>query len=193
MEFASPFPQSGVGQFMGTGGFMNPDGIVLLFGLKEGMSVADFGSGSGYFTILMGKMVGETGKVTALDIMETALDSVRVKAKASGLENIQTVRANLEVLGSSGLAGESQDAVLLANILFQSPKKEAIIKEAVRTLKRGGLMIIIDWKKSGGGFGPPDDLRTDPNQMKNMAVAEGVTFESSIDTGTFHYGMIFRK
>lgn len=186
-------PQSGVGQFMGTGGFMVPDQIVRLFGLQEGMHVADFGSGSGYFTILMGKIVGQTGKVTALDIMETSLDSVRVKAKAAGLENVETIRANLEVLGSSGLAGDSQDAVLLANILFQSPKKEAIIKEAVRILKRDGLLIIIDWKKSSGGFGPPDDLRTDHELMKNMATFEGVSYQSDIDAGTFHYGMIFKK
>ena len=178
---------------MGTGGFMNPDEIVLSFGLKDGMKVADFGSGAGYFTILMGKIVGESGKVTALDIMETALDSVRVKAKGAGLENIETVRANLEVLGSSGLASESQDAALLANILFQSPKKEAIIREATRVLKKEGMLIIIDWKKGSAGFGPPEDLRTDEDTMKNMAGAEGLSLTSSINAGTFHYGMIFKK
>ena len=190
---------------MGTGGFMNPDSIVLEFGLREGMMIADFGSGAGYFTILMAKIVGQTGKVTGLDIMETALDSVRVKAKAAGLENIETVRANLEVLGSSGLAGESQDAVLLANILFQSPKKEAILKEAARVLKKDGTLIIIDWKKGAGGLGegsraqpgisvgPPDELRTEQEQMQNMAVAEGMTWQSNIDAGSFHYGIIFKK
>jgi len=184
---------SGLGKFQGTGGFLNPDKIAFEFGLREGMNAADFGSGAGYFTILMGKMVGKTGKVTALDVQESALDSVRAKAKAANIESIETVRANLEVLGSSGLADESQDVVLSANILFQSNQKELIIREGVRVLKKSGLFIIIDWHKGTSGFGPPDNLRTDKEKMKSIATGEGLVFSRDIDAGTFHYGMMFRK
>lgn len=186
-------PQSGLGKFQGTGGFLNPDKIALEFGLKEGMNAADFGCGAGYFTVLMAKFVGETGKVTALDVQESPLDSVMVKAKAAGIENVQTVRSNLEVLGSSKLRDESQDIVLLANILFQSVKKELIIREAVRVTKKNGMLIIIDWEKGGNGFGPPDYLRLDEESMKSVAVGEGLIFERNIDAGAFHYGLIFRK
>src|SRR3989338_1534227 len=102
---------SGLGSHLGTGGFMNPEKIAAEFGIKEGMMIADFGSGAGYFTILLGQRVGTSGKVSALDIQESALDNVRVKARAIGLENVETIRANLEVLGSSGLADNSQDIV----------------------------------------------------------------------------------
>ena len=108
----------------GSGGFMDPERIAAGFGLTEGMRVADFGSGAGYFTIIMAKMVGDNGLVTAVDLMNFALETLRTKAKVEGLGNIQTVRSNLEVLGSSGLANDSQDVVLLANILFQIPYRE---------------------------------------------------------------------
>src|SRR3990167_7199549 len=114
---------------LSTGGFLNPDSIVNEFGVREGMNIADFGSGAGYFPILMAERAGKEGRVYALDIMESALDSVREKAKAAGLENIEMIRTNLEVVGSSGLADQSQDIVLLANILFQSDKKSDIVKE----------------------------------------------------------------
>ena len=186
-------PQSGVGTFQGTGGFLNPDKIVVEFGLKGGMSVADFGCGAGYFTILMGKLVGETGKVAALDVQESALDSVKAKAKAVGIENVQAIRADLEVSGSSSLGDESQDLVLFANILFQSNKKEFIIREGARVLKKGGLFVLIDWEKGTNGFGPPDELRTDKDKMTSLVTAEGLTYEKNIDAGSFHYGMIFKK
>src|SRR3989344_2888945 len=136
----------------GTGGFMQPERIVGEFGIREGMSVADFGSGAGYFTIILGQKVGENGKVYALDVQETALDNVRVKARAADVKNVETIRTDLEVAGSSGLPDNSQDAVLLANILFQSDKKSDIIREAVRVLKNGGRIILIDWKPGTGGF-----------------------------------------
>ena len=177
----------------GTGGFMNPDKIVSGFGIKEGMMIADFGSGAGYFAILSAEKVGKNGKVYALDIMESALDSVRAKARAAGLENVEIIRTNLEVVGSSGLADQSQDVVLVANILFQSEKKSEIIREARRVLKDSGLLVIIDWKKDAGGFGPPDNLRTEEAAMRSLAVGGGLVFERNFDAGQFHFGMVFRK
>ena len=200
-------PITSTGNHLGTGGFMNPDLIVNEFDLKPGMSGADFGSGAGYFTIIIGERVGKEGRVYALDIMESALDSVREKAKAVGLENVEMIQTNLEVLGSSGLADQSQDVVLLANILFQSEKKSEIIKEAKRTLKDSGSLIVIDWKKGAGvmpngppagragsqGFGPPDSLRTDETAMHSLIAGEGLVFERDFNAGQFHFGMIFRK
>lgn len=177
---------------------MNPDKIAGEFGIIPGMMIADFGSGAGYFTILMGRKVGENGKIYALDIQESALDNVRVKAKSAGLDNIEMIRANLEVFGGSGLKDNSQDIVLLANILFQSDKKREIIKEAVRVLKQGGSLVVIDWKRSAGlsgqgGFGPPDNLRTDDVAMRSLVMGEGLLLEKEIDAGQFHYGLKFKK
>jgi len=186
-------PIISTGNHLGTGGFLNPDLIINEFGLREGMSVADFGSGAGYFTILVAERVGKEGRVYALDIMESALDSVRAKARAAGLENVEIIRTNLEVVGSSGLADQSQDVVLVANILFQSEKKSEIIREARRVLKDSGLLVIIDWKKDAGGFGPPDNLRTEEAAMRSLAVGGGLVFERNFDAGQFHFGMVFRK
>jgi len=181
-------------QVPGSGGFMDPERIAAGFGLAEGMHVADFGSGSGYFTILMAKKVGESGIVTAVDVLESALDTLRAKAANEGLGNIKTVRANLEVLGSSGLSDNSQDSVLIANVLFQSTGKASIIEEARRIIKPGGSLIVIDWRKGTGGLGPPDDLRTDKEEMKQLvSYSNGWQFGQDIDAGAFHYGLIFRK
>lgn len=177
----------------GTGGFMNPDKVVDSFGIQQGTKIADFGCGAGYFTISLGQRTGESGRVYALDVVESALDSVRAKARVNGLNNIEAVRANLEVLGGSGLANESQDVVLLANILFQSNKKEDILSEGKRILKSGGKLIIIDWKKRGGGFGPPDDLRLDQSKIEEIVKEKSFIYEYPIDAGQFHFGIIFRK
>lgn len=193
MNQSGVVPMSSMEKTAGTGGFLDPESIVNRFGVGEGMTIADFGCGAGYFTILLAGKVGPEGKVYALDVQENALDSVRSKAKNSGIANIETIRADLEVLGSSGLTDASQDIVLLANILFQSVKREDIFKEAGRVIKKGGKLILIDWKKGTGGFGPPDDVRLDAEEIRKTAGNQGFEFEDKLEAGTFHFGLIFRK
>lgn len=175
-------------------GFLNPEKIIGDFGILPGMRIADFGCGAGHIGILTAEKVGKDGLVTAFDIMEDKLDSFRARAKASGLENVDTKRANLEVAGSTGLVDGSQDMVILANILFQSNKKADIIREAKRVLKPGGSVVLIEWKKqTGGGFGPPDALRSRPEDMQAIFQNEGFTMHRAFDAGQFHYGLIFVK
>lgn len=178
---------------VGTGGFLDPEKIVDKFGITEGMQIADFGCGAGYFTILMAQKTGPKGKVYALDIQETALDNVRAKARVNNINNIETVRTNLEILGSSSLESGSQDSVMLHNVLFQSKKKLEIFREANRILKPGGKIIVVEWAKGAGGFGPPDDLRLDASEIKNIAAKESLFLESGLETGQFHFGLIFSK
>jgi len=176
----------------GTGGFIDPGSIVGGFGVQQGMKIADFGAGSGYFTILLGQLVGEGGVVVALDVLDSALDTIRSKTELNGLNNIRTVRADLEVLGSTELSDESQDIVLMANILFQSQKKEEISREAHRILVPNGKLFVIDWKKGAGG-GPPDNLRLLPGDMQRVIEEAGFNLESSFDAGYYHYGLKFIK
>lgn len=176
-----------------TDNFLNPEAVVGEFGVQPGMQVADFGSGAGHIAILIAQRIGENGKLVALDILEDKLDAVRVKAKAAGLNNVETVRANLEVIGSTGLPDDSQDLVVLVNILFQSQKKSEIFKEAKRVLKPAGRLVLVEWKKAAGGFGPPDELRIDEAAMQSLLTAEGLAFEHNFSAGQYHYGLSFKK
>ncbi len=174
----------------GTGGFLNPEKVMEEFGIKEGMKIADFGCGAGYFAILMAKAVGENGRIYALDVLKTALESVRSRAKTEGLLNIETIWCNLEVLNGSKLKNESVDLVLLANILFQSPKKADIIKDAKGVLGSGKRMIIIDWQENQP-MGPPKELIVSRRLIRDIVEKEGFKFEKEFSAGSHHWGMIF--
>jgi ubiquinone/menaquinone biosynthesis C-methylase UbiE len=177
---------------LGTGGFLNPEETLKQLNIAKGMQVVDFGCGAGYFVIPMAKMVSEQGKVYALDVLDSALESMRSKAKIEGLFNIVAKRCNLEVINSSGLENNSMDLVLLSNILFQSDNKSGIMKEAVRVLKKGGELAIIDWR-ANQSLGPSRELIVPVENIKKMVEENGLIFKNDILVDKYHWGMIFAK
>lgn len=177
----------------GSENFINPAALTESFGLREGMKIADFGAGSGYFTLCLAAKVGEKGQITALDILESALEVIRSQAAARSLKNIQTVRKDLEAPGGSGLPDNSQDFVLLANILFQSAQKMDMVKEAKRILVSGGQLAVIDWKETAVGLGPPVKMRIKEEELKKQITDLGLEFKKELAVGQFHFGMMFSK
>ncbi len=175
------------------GSFLDAHSIVSSLGISSGQQVADLGCGSGYFTIELSKAVGDAGVVTAVDVMQEALEAVHAKAEATGLKNVRLVRADLEVPGGTKIPDGSQDWVLLKTVLFQSQKKEAMIAEAARMTKTGGRVVVIEWKKGAGGFGPPDNLRSDEAAVEQMTQAAGLNTERPVSTDASHFGFVFMK
>ncbi|MBX4211738.1 MAG: methyltransferase domain-containing protein [Candidatus Yanofskybacteria bacterium] len=131
--------------------------------------------------------------LVTLDVQEEPLEATRARAKAANLSNVEFVRANLEVPGSSSLADNSQDIVLVANILFQSPKKSEIVHEAKRVLKDNGQLVMVEWKKGTKGLGPPDEMRLDEETTKQLVIHEGLTVQKEMPAGQFHFALISKK
>lgn len=173
-------------------GFLDVQRITAELQIAEGMHVGDFGAGSGFFTAEAAKRVGADGRVYAVDVQTGPLEAITSRAEAMGLNNIVPVRADLEVLGGTNIPADSLDVVLLANVLFQSQKKEAIVAEAFRTLKPGGRLLVIDWKKGAGGA-VPDAMRTDEGTMKSIATSCGFRPERDIPAGQFFFGQLYLK
>ncbi|MEK7119924.1 MAG: class I SAM-dependent methyltransferase [Patescibacteria group bacterium] len=174
-------------------GFINPLKLLPMFELSEGMQVADFGSGTGYFAILTAKKIGSSGRVVAIDVQESSLEAVRSRARLENIFNLQTVRANLEVPLSTRLSDASQDRVYIHNVLFQSDKKDEVLQEAFRVLKSEGKTILIDWL--------PEKYPSDRSQVqlfskieaKNLLEKTGFKMEKDFVAGAYHYGLIAKK
>jgi ubiquinone/menaquinone biosynthesis C-methylase UbiE len=174
--------------------FLNPKEIIEKVGLIEGMKVADFGCGNlGYFIIPAAKAVGKTGTAYAVDILKTALESVRSRAKLDGLTNLETVWANLEDPASIQIPANSLDVIFLKNVLFQNKKHKEIMSGAVKFLKKGGKLLIVDWKKIGIPFGPPVDIRVDKENIKAAAYAMNLKLVEETEFGEYFWGLVYQK
>lgn len=162
--------------------------------IKPGNIVADLGAGgAAYFTMQAARLVGQNGLVYAVDVVKTVLSGIESKAQMAGLYNIKTIWSNLEILGAAKIPETSVDFAFLINILFQTKKKNEVINEAIRLLKPGGSLLIVDWNDSALSFAPPAQLRVNPEEIIRHAEKMSLTLKKSFDAGNHHFGLIFVK
>jgi len=177
-------------------GFLNPDKLIKEINLKPGMSVADFGCGSGEIALTAARQVGPQGQVIAIDILPFALQVLKRRSQEQGLGHIQTKQADLEQKNASQIENEAMDVVFLINILFQSKKKQAILEEAKRVLRSRGRLIIVDWLLEKKTFGPKAKYRLEPDKLKTQVKKMGFRFNRSLSPnalGSYHFGLVFEK
>lgn len=172
--------------------FLNPGELLSRLDIPLGSEVADFGCGAGFFTIALARLVGEHGTVHAIDVRQEPLEALTGRAKLEGIYAIQTHRADLESLNGSGLAGDSQDLVLMANILFQVRDRAAVVREAHRVLKSGGRLVAIEWQAEAPlarSFAAPATQA----DVQTLAAASGFTQDHTLEAGSHHFAIVFRK
>lgn len=172
---------------------INPKHILIKLGLKQGMCLADFGAGAGHFALPAAKIVGDRGKVYAIDILKSELADIRSKASMSGLYNMDLVWADLEVPGSSKIKDGSCDFVVMANILYQSKKDDEVLKEASRVVKKEGMVVVIEWIKGNVPIGPPVESRISKEELIEIAKSAGLEVSGDFDAGSYHYVVTFKK
>lgn len=107
-----------------------------------GREVADLGAGEGTLAVLLARFAR---KVVAVDQSPRMLDRLQEAAEAQGVaDKIELVTGDLEALP---LPDESMDAVFLSQTLHHAAQPAAAIGEAVRILRKGGHLVVLDLVK----------------------------------------------
>lgn len=120
----------------------NPERILGGY-IESGQTVLDLGCGSGTFTIAMAKMVGETGRVIAVDLQDKMLRILRKKAAKEGLESrIITHNCEPDRIGIS--ISNKVDFALAFYMVHEVPDKEAFLGEIASFLKPKGRLLIVE-------------------------------------------------
>lgn len=172
--------------------FIKPQNVVAQMGLKIGQTVADFGSGSGFFAIGAAQMVGNTGTVLAVDVQQPKLKATLSAANQQGFKNVQIVLADLD-LPITEIPDTSCDAVIMASVLHEVKNRETLLKNAYKVLKTGGTLLAVEWKAEHTLFGPPLEKRIAEDQLEQEFAKIGLHKVKSIPADMYHYAVVFSK
>jgi ubiquinone/menaquinone biosynthesis C-methylase UbiE len=174
---------------------LNPEKILKdELGLMPGAYVGDFGcGGAGYFAIQSAKIVGNSGLVYAVDILQPVLKNIESRAKELNLNNIKLMWSNLEKFGACKINNDYLDFGLIINVLFQNKDKKMILKEVSRMIKPLGKLLIVDWKEGRFPLGPRQDDKISSESVVQLASEFGLKLAKKFEAGQYHYGLVFEK
>ena len=173
--------------------FLHPAAAVRAAKIHEGLEVADFGAGSGFFTRAAARAVGPHARVWAVDLSQDMLGHVKSLATAEGLHNVEVVRGDIEREGGSHLPPEEMDFVIATSVLFSAHDKLGLAKEIRRVLKRTGRVLVIDWSSSHGGLGPEEARVVSEKAARKLFEDAGFTYVEAVPCGAYHWGFVMRK
>jgi ubiquinone/menaquinone biosynthesis C-methylase UbiE len=173
--------------------FSDPVKNIEQCGIQAGMEIADFGSGSGHYSLAVAKALVSTGRVYSIDINKDLLTKLKNNASREGAYNVEVIWGDIEKPNGTKLRDQTIDLVIMSNILFQVENKTSVINEAKRILKQSGRVLVVDWSDSFGGIGPaPKDVFKKDVAMSTFEKA-GFHLDREITAGSHHYGFIYKK
>lgn len=172
----------------------NPKDMLRTLGLSSGQSIADIGSGNGYFTFPAAELV-DGAPVYAIDVDEELLAELSSTANARGLTNINNIHGDARNLAD--VLPKSVDVVLIANTFHGVEDKVRFTKQVHQSLHPNGRFIIVNWYDlpkeettvAGTARGPPEELRMSIRETHEI-MAEAFEDIREVDLPQYHYALI---
>ena len=156
-----------------------PDEVLDALALKPGHCVADIGSGGGYFSLRFARIVGEHGKVYAVDTNQEFLDFIKQNAEDTGLKNVIPVLAQDAM---PDLPAHGIDLVFMRNVTHHIPDRTAYFKNLQNFLTSRGRIAIIEYKKGRSfSFHALFGHDVPKNVIQQEMGASGYTLEKEFD------------
>lgn len=120
--------------------------ILTTLRIQPGQTIADIGSGGGFFSILFSKQVGASGKVYAVDINKEFLEFITSQATKQNMTNITTVPTTEHTLP---LPTKSIDLVFVRNVYHHLTNPITYFSEIKPLLTAQGQVVIIEHLPKG--------------------------------------------
>ncbi|OGI00770.1 MAG: hypothetical protein A2Y25_06190 [Candidatus Melainabacteria bacterium GWF2_37_15] len=160
---------------------MTPVSKVLKPYLKKGMTFVDLGCGMGFFSIQGAKIVGNSGKVIAVDIQPKMLQVLEKRAEKAGVNHIiQTHFAEPTDIRLEAKA----DFALAMWMLHEVPDIKRFLEQVKSVLNPGSYFLVVE---------PiPHVSNKMIKEEIDLAKQSGFEFIGYKDAGLFSKGMLFK-
>lgn len=118
----------------------NPEKMLRPY-ITRGMTVLDVGPAMGFFTIPAAELVGETGKVIAVDIQGEMIEALKKRAEKAGVAG----RIDARVCAPDDIGvSEGIDVCLAFHVVHEVPDPRRLFSRVRAVLKPGGKVLLME-------------------------------------------------
>lgn len=167
-----------------------PESALDSIGIQPGMTIADIGAGSGYFTVRMSRRTGPTGKVYAEDIQPEMLRLLRRRLEKADFKNIETV------LGSEAdpkLPPNTMDLILMVDVYHEFAQPQKMLRKLRESLKDDGRMVLLEYRKEDPWVPIRPEHKMSVAEAKLEVEDEGFILEKVANDLPRQHILIFKK
>jgi ubiquinone/menaquinone biosynthesis C-methylase UbiE len=168
--------------------YQKPHEVLMALSLKPGETVADIGSGSGYFTLRIASHVGDKGRVFAVDIDPEMIRFLNRRIRDAGVRNVQTILAEP---ADPLLPDASVDRFVIVDTWHHIEKPIAYLALMRRMLKPGGQVVMIDFQKRELPLGPPIAMKIAREDLIRQMEAHGFHLVKEHTFLPYQYFLVF--
>ncbi len=161
-------------QMFNKGARKDSDRVLSSLNIKEGDTIADIGSGGGFFVFEFAQRVRPQGLVYAVDTNEELLAHIKKQQDKKSMKNIKTVRAKED---SPNLPEKSCDLIFLRDVFHHLADPAAYFRLLIPCLKPEGKVAVIDWKPGEHHKGHS----VSAEEIERVMTAAGYKKEQSFD------------
>ncbi len=112
--------------------------------VQPGMTVLEPGCGMGYFTLPLARMVGQAGRVIAVDLQQKMLDELARRASRAGVRDRLVIRAcGTRTLALDDLAG-TVDVTVAMHMVHEVPDPAELMREVFAAVRPGGVLFVCE-------------------------------------------------
>ncbi len=162
--------------------WQQPEKVMDVIGVTQGMTIGVAGAGHGYFSFRMAKRVGQNGRVYANEISKSNINHIKDRCQRNNIQNISTILGRVEdPLFPAG----KMDMVFMCYVFHDLDEPVEFLKNITRSLKANAAVVIMeqDPDKTGSShFFTPKELK----QKVNAAGYEIFRIETFLQKDTIY-------
>jgi ubiquinone/menaquinone biosynthesis C-methylase UbiE len=117
--------------------------LLKALNVKPGQVVCDMGCGNGFYTLQLARLVGEEGRVLAVDIQPEMLHMLDERAKAEMIDNIELINGTPV---DPKLPAGKVDLILLVDVYHEFSHPEAMLQAMRKSLKPDGRIALVEFR-----------------------------------------------
>jgi ubiquinone/menaquinone biosynthesis C-methylase UbiE len=169
---------------------VQPLALLQRAGVQTGETILDWGCGAGFFAVPAARLVGETGRVLAVDVQPEMVAETHKATEEAGLANIKVMTAQEYEL-PAGLA--DFDWVMLAYVLHEVHEPRRLIELAKKALRPDGRLLIVEWPQEVGPHGPPAAERLSPADLAAWYEPLGFIGQAFWEASPEYYALVLHR